>query len=87
MSQSAIWVALVALTWVKAARSPLLAFDPSRVNTAIFSQFDLCTMTAVYNIQAPVFGGHIVHRRKDSQMLDVLDVGIGVGIDVRRKAT
>jgi hypothetical protein len=40
-------------------------------------------VTAVDYFQPAIFGTHFVNGRKNGQVLDVLDVGVSVGIDVR----
>jgi hypothetical protein len=42
-------------------------------------------VTAVNHFQTAIFSTHFVNSRKNRQMLDVLDVSVCVGIDVRVK--
>lgn len=44
-------------------------------------------MAAIHNFQASIGCIHFIDRCKNSQMLDVFNMSVGIGIDMRVKTT
>lgn len=71
------------LTWLEVARGPFVALDPGGLNASIRTEGNLHAMATVDHIESTIFRGHFIHGHQDGEMLDIFDVCVGVGIDVR----
>lgn len=59
-----------------------MAIDPSGLNATILSQRDLHTMAAINHLKTTIRGIHGVNGSEDSQVLDISDVSIRIGINM-----
>jgi hypothetical protein len=70
------------LTGLKLNRCPFLLRDPGGWDAVVFADWDLYFVGALDDFEAAV--GHVggVYGEEDGEVLDVLDVGVGCGVDV-----
>ena len=64
-----------------------MAFNPLGLDAAIVTEWYMHAVAAIYDLQPAVFGRHLVHGGEDCQMLDILDVSIGIGVDMGIEAS
>lgn len=64
-----------------------MAFNPVRGDASVLSERDFHAVTSADHFETPIGCVHFVHSRKNGQMLDVLDMRIGICVDVRGETT
>lgn len=74
------------ITGLQVTGRPWVALHPCRFDAAIAAKRNLHTVTPIDNFQTSICRCHLIDSYQNGEMLDVFDVGVGVGVNVGVKA-
>ncbi len=60
-----------------------MALHPGGIDAAVFSEGHLHLVATTHDFESTISCIHLIDGGQNGQMLDVLDVGISIGVDVR----
>lgn len=56
--------------------------DPTRLDTPITTQGNSHAMTSIHHFEPTICGRHFIHRNQNRQMLDILDMGVRISVNM-----
>lgn len=74
-------------TWLQITRSPCLTTHPSGLNAPVTPQGNCHQVASIHHFQATICGSHYIHCNENCQVLDVFNMGVCIGINMRIKTT